>query len=436
MEEQKITHRSIESPYHIPTIGKRILKSALAVFICLGINVFRDIEGIPFYSAIATILCMQPYVGNSFKVALNRICGTIIGAIYGCLLLLAELHFWGNPPLVLHYFLVSLTVIFVIYTTVLLKQKSASYIACVAFLSVTITTTVEISPFLFAFDRVVDTLIGIVVALLINTLRIPRRHHKEILFISALDETLVTPNNTLTDYSKVLLNQMIADGVNFTVSTARTPASLMVPMGDVDLKLPVIAANGAVLYDLKERRYVKKTELSYAIAKGVIEHLQVRGFHCFTTAVVEDVLLIYYGTFNNAAEQLLYEEMRLSPYRNYIKLPLPVERNVIYIMVLEKDAVVKTLVEDLSSQPFSGEIYLFTQPSEYEGYTYLKIYHKEVSRRKMMEYLQSSLGAEKLITFGSIEGKYDFVVHDNDTNTVIKNLSQLYAPYLWKRKEN
>ena len=93
----------------------------------------------------------------------------------------------------------------------------------------------EISPFLFAFERVVDTLLGILVALVVNAVRLPRKKNKDILFISALDETLVTPNNTLTDFSKVVLNQMIHDGMNFTVSTARTPASLMEPMTSVDL---------------------------------------------------------------------------------------------------------------------------------------------------------------------------------------------------------
>lgn len=435
MLENNISHRTIEEHHHIPVIGKRIVKSAIAVFICLAINLFRDSQGIPFYSAIATILCMQPYVGNSFRVALDRICGTLIGAFYGCIILLAELRFFVKEPILLHYFIVACAVVLVLYTTVLIKQKNASYIACVAFLSVTITTTVDISPFLFAFERIMDTFIGIAVALLVNVFKIPRKRHKGILFISALDETLVTPNNRLTDFSKVLLNQLISDGANFTVSTARTPASLMIPMKDVDLKLPVIAANGALLYDLKTRRYVKKTEIPHDTAHKVIEYLQVQGYNSFTTSVVDDVLLIYYGEFNNAAEKMLYEEMRLSPYRNYIYATLPQKRNAIYIMVLEKEETLKNLVNSLKEQPFSEELFLFTQPSEYEGYDYLKIYDKSVSRRKMMEYLKKDLGAEKLVTFGSIEGVYDYVVHDNDTNTVIKNLAHLYAPYFWKKEK-
>ncbi|MDO4541910.1 MAG: HAD hydrolase family protein [Bacillota bacterium] len=433
MQKYQIEHRNIQDKHHLPKIGMRIFKTTVAVFICLIISLFRGDNAIPFYSAIATVLCMQPYVGNSVKVALNRVYGTIIGAIYGCLVLLAEIYLLPQEPIEAHYLLVAVAIVPVIYTTLVFKQKAASYIACVAFLSVTITTTVDISPFLFAFERVMDTIIGIVVALVINIAAIPRRKNRDILFISALDETLVTPNNTLTDYGKVLLNQMIQDGMNFTVSTARTPASLMEPMAAVDLKLPVIAANGALLFDLKEKRYVKKWEMPYETTKAVTDFLNKRQVNAFITSVIDDVLLIYYGDFNNAAEELLYEELRSSPYRNYVKAKLPPGRKAIYIMVLISDAEVKYLAKALKNQDFASKIYVYTQPAEYEGFSYLKVYDKGVSRRKMMEYLQKELKLKKIVTFGSIEGVYDIVVHDNDTNTVVKNLKQLYEPYIWKK---
>lgn len=435
MTKDKIKYRPIEEPYHLPRIGMRIFKTMVAVLICLGLSLFRGEHSIPFYSAIATILCMQPYVGNSVKVALNRVVGTVIGAVYGCLVLLIEINLLTIDTEMMHYLLVSVAVVPVIYTTLLFHQKSASYIACVAFLSVTITETVEISPFLFAFERVVDTLLGILVALVVNAVRLPRKKNKDILFISALDETLVTPNNTLTDFSKVVLNQMIHDGMNFTVSTARTPASLMEPMTSVDLKLPVIAANGALLFDLNAKHYIKKWEMPYDTVAAVERFLASRGLHSFITSVIDDVLLIYHEDFNNAAEEKLYEELRVSPYRNYIYGKLPQGQPGIYMMVLLSDEEAATLELELSTQPFAKDIYSYRQPSEYEGYSYVKVYDQGVSRRKMMQYLCETLGLRKVVTFGSIDGVYDIVVHDNDTNTVVKTLKHLYEPYFWKKNQ-
>ena len=71
----------------MPKVGLRILKSALAVFLCFVVYLVRQ-DGMPFYSAIAAVLCMQPYVRHSFTAALNRTVGTLIGGAYGLLILL------------------------------------------------------------------------------------------------------------------------------------------------------------------------------------------------------------------------------------------------------------------------------------------------------------------------------------------------------------
>ena len=74
----------------MPKIGMRIVKTAIAVFLCFLIDLLRNHQGVPFYSAIAAILCMQPFVSNSVKVAFNRSVGTFIGGLFGMLVLLAE----------------------------------------------------------------------------------------------------------------------------------------------------------------------------------------------------------------------------------------------------------------------------------------------------------------------------------------------------------
>ena len=42
-----------------PRVGMRMIKTAVAVFLCFAIDAFRG-GGIPFYSAIAAVLCLQP----------------------------------------------------------------------------------------------------------------------------------------------------------------------------------------------------------------------------------------------------------------------------------------------------------------------------------------------------------------------------------------
>lgn len=150
----------------MPKIGMRIIKSALAVFICCVIDYFRG-SGYPFYSAIAAILCMQKEIGKGIDIAKNRMIGTCIGGFCGYLaLLLVNQDIFAHE--LIRYAILSLCIIPVMYITLLIKKQSATYITCVVFLCVSITHGSDISPELFALNRVIDTFIGIIVSLIIN----------------------------------------------------------------------------------------------------------------------------------------------------------------------------------------------------------------------------------------------------------------------------
>lgn len=153
----------------LPSVGLRMLKSVLAVWLCLMLGLLRP-GGMPFYSAIAAVLCTQPDVQGSLKVGLNRTVGTLLGGAAGMGMLYA-LKGMGVPALGAgHYTLIALALLPLMYLTVLLEKRPATYITCVVFLSVTISHGADSVPWLFALNRVVDTLIGIAVALAVNFL--------------------------------------------------------------------------------------------------------------------------------------------------------------------------------------------------------------------------------------------------------------------------
>lgn len=51
----------MEHHRRIPLPGQRIIRSAVAVALCLIVYVLRGHRGIPLYSALAAMQCMQPY---------------------------------------------------------------------------------------------------------------------------------------------------------------------------------------------------------------------------------------------------------------------------------------------------------------------------------------------------------------------------------------
>lgn len=149
-------------------IGMRVIKTVIAVYSCFLISFIRN--GIPFYSAIAAILCMQNNHSNSFQAGRSRMIGTLIGGIYGFLAIV--LIDYVNIELFnyIHYLVLSLILIPIIYTNVLLKVNSSTYISCVVFFSITVSHGGDMSPIYFTLNRIVDTTIGIVVSLIVNVI--------------------------------------------------------------------------------------------------------------------------------------------------------------------------------------------------------------------------------------------------------------------------
>lgn len=150
-------------------IGGRIWKTVLAVFLCFGIDTMRK-TGVPFYAAIAAILCMQRSHQDSLWQAKNREIATIIGGIWGMLFLLFERYVVAVPVELLRYAVLSLLLIPIIKLSVWMHQEKGTFLMCVVFLCVTVTHRGDVSPVQFAFDRILDTTIGIVTSLAVNRL--------------------------------------------------------------------------------------------------------------------------------------------------------------------------------------------------------------------------------------------------------------------------
>jgi hydroxymethylpyrimidine pyrophosphatase-like HAD family hydrolase len=422
-------------PRSLPLPGQRIMKSVFAVFLCFVVYYLRGKQGIPFYSAIAVLQCMQPYRSNTAKVAWNRVQGTLIGAFWGTIAMLLELQIPPQQDMLI-YIVVSVFVGVVLYSAVLLDCKQSAYFSCVVFLSITVNHVTDANPYLFIFNRVLDTLIGVGLGYLVNMFHLPHTKQDDILFVSGIDDTILDRSNHLSDYSRIKLNRLVDMGCLFTVSTTNTPASVRELMNGVNLELPIIAMDGAVLYDMKENRYLVKREMTEQQAQTVMKFLDKAGYNYFTNTVEDDLLVIYYNRLENAAEQGIYDRRRKSPYRNYVHRESWVTNHVIYLLVDGEKEAMETLYNNLLRQPWAKEFrFVFDDSESYPGYVYLKIYSCASSREQMLEELRKRINVEKVVTFGSIEGKYDVLIQDASKDYMVHSLKKLYEP-LWFKKQH
>ena len=147
-------------------IGMRIWKTVIAVFICAVLGMIFNIH--PFYSMIAAIFCMHANTSESIKKGWVRCVGTFIGGMAAVLVLLI-IDFTPLVPFsFLYYILISLCIAPVIYLTVLLNRESSAYISCVVFLSIVLSHFDSENHYLFALQRMLETVAGIFTAVAVN----------------------------------------------------------------------------------------------------------------------------------------------------------------------------------------------------------------------------------------------------------------------------
>lgn len=327
-------------------------------------------------------------------------------------------------------------VIPIIYTTLLLKKKNASYFACVVFLSIVVNHIGDNNPYLFVFNRVLDTLIGIFLSLIINQIHIPRHRNKDILFVSGIDDVLVNSHHQMSDYSIRQINNMIHDGMLFTISSMRTVPIILENIKGIDIQLPIITMDGAALFDVQNKKYLKKYKISYEKSLEIINFIKSKGFQVFVNSIFEDFWIINYSDFYNPVEKEIYETLRKNPYRNYYKHDLMPDQKTIYMMIIDTEEKMNCLYDEIVNHIDTINLKILKYNSvDYKRYTYIKIFDQYATRDHMLKELMKIYHIKKTITFGSIEGKYDVIVNSENANIVAKTLDTLYQPYFFQKKK-
>ncbi|NLE83992.1 MAG: hypothetical protein GX603_05710 [Chloroflexi bacterium] len=149
--------------------GMRVVKTALAIIICLVIEYYRG-SSTPYHACVATIVCMQPTLKSSFQSAVDRTLGTIIAGIYAYILAVLFGQTWGiQPTNISFYLLVGFLSFPLMAIMIIIKKPSSLAITAIVYLVIMLTIT-DNDPLTYTFMRVVATLIGISVALFVNWL--------------------------------------------------------------------------------------------------------------------------------------------------------------------------------------------------------------------------------------------------------------------------
>ena len=337
MERETLYDRPERHP--LPHVGQRIVKTAIAVFICLMIYYLWGYSGqnMPTESMITAIICMQPYVRDSRKYAWNRLAGTLIGAGWGLLFLLLLLVFpamGSKMPLV--YARMALGVLASLYTAVLVGKQDAAGLAAIVFLCVVIAFPDIDQPLKRAMLRILGVLIGTFVAIGVNIFRLPRKKQKNQVFFVRMKDLVADRFSKIPTAVMFRLNYLYDDGAKICLMTEHAPAFFLMQMNATKLSVPLIVMDGAAIYDAEENLYLQTENLDPEETGMLTDRLRELGISCFVYTVHNHKTSIFHLGEIREPEATVLNRMKRSPYRDYLEGEIFDPREVVYIKVIDE----------------------------------------------------------------------------------------------------
>lgn len=149
---------------NFPKIGMRNIKTSTSVFLCLLLFELFNREN-ALMACVAAVICMQNTIVDSFRKGTERIIGTIIGGIAGAFVLFI-ISTLGHENILI--FIIPIGVIILIEICVSFGLKNSVVICCVVYLGLLTSRQHEGGYILYTLNRILDTSLGIVIALLVN----------------------------------------------------------------------------------------------------------------------------------------------------------------------------------------------------------------------------------------------------------------------------
>lgn len=430
-------------PTHFPRVGQRIIKTAVAVFLCLLVFHLRGISGALLSSeaCITAIICMQPYVSDTREYAVNRIAGTLIGSFWGLLFLLGGLFVPGVADhRVLLYALMAVGVILSLYSTVLVRMPDAANLSAIVFICIVIAFPDIEDPLLQAYYRISDVLLGTFAAIAVNHFRLPRDKNRNLVFFLRTKDLAPNRFSQIPSAALFRLNYLYNDGAKICLMSEHAPAFFSLQMGGTKLSVPLIVMDGAAIYDANENKYLYAETIPPEASIWLRGELDSMGLSYFIYTIHNNKTCVFHQGRMNEQEKLVYERMRGSPYRSYLEGEVYHNEELVYFKLIDEDDKIQILRQKLHHQLREKGLRSVIRPqSDAPGVSGLYIYSSMANNLRaenklmaMQHEKEPQLEAVRVFLPGSYQ-------NESDAMHLLHTVGNYYEPLkikrLFKKKE-
>lgn len=222
------------------------------------------------------------------------------------------------------------------------------------------------------------------------------------LYISDLDGTLLNSRAELNPYTIEILNSLIEKGMDFSIATARTAATVTPILSSLKLTVPVVLMNGVIRYDMARKEYLNTWYLPAETAALILR--TAKQFHLtgFLYEIKENKLTTYYENLANDAMTEYYTERKVKFHKTFHQVEDLLEAagvHTIYYAMLDSREALLPAYEIYRTIP--GISTAFYQDNyNKDGMWFLEVFSSNATKYNAVMALRESLGYDRVVCFG------------------------------------
>lgn len=222
------------------------------------------------------------------------------------------------------------------------------------------------------------------------------------LYISDLDGTLLNRISTVSPHSIEKINYLLQKGMLFTIATARTPATVVPLLEQLQIDIPAVLMNGAVLYDIRRKLYIRTNGFTDNSALRYIDLLEKRGLIPFVYRIDNNKLKVFHKPLTYDIQREFKRQRENTPYKEFIPTinysDELLDNPPLFLMVIDRFDKLQTAAAEINR---AGKCSFFCYRDIVDTeYGYLEIYPKGVSKAATAQQIIDKLTPWEVVAFG------------------------------------
>ena len=250
------------------------------------------------------------------------------------------------------------------------------------------------------------------------------------LFISDLDGTLVNNQAELSDYSLQTLQELIDDGLPFTVASARSIVSMQQMLRGLRLDLPVISFNGGFISDLETGQHHRVNSIESEIIHQIYDALADFGCVPYLSTYTGNEERVYYHRVINAGMEWYLQERitRKDPrFRKTDNLRHGLKEQVVCMTVIHRKEILDDLEQHILGS-YGEHVEVHHYENQYDpGWHWLTVHDRRASKDQAIEDLKQHFGLEQKRTVVFGDNRNDISMFQNADHAVAVSNAQPQA---------